>query len=558
MPIYAGPDATGNAVIDAPLQVDLRRRIAWLALLRMLVLSVALGVSIWVATNDQAGTSSAIWMLSGVVVLTLLCTVGYGIALRRAVSPTHIARTQMMLDIPITSMMVYLTGGVKSPYVLLYALSVVTAAALLYRRGAVVSTLMVLVAFLVVGTLSWQQLFQVPLAGGLRPFDLSTSEFARALSANLASLVGVGALGYIFGDQLERAALSLESERRTVGQLYSLHQDIVQSLTSGLVTLDNSGKLLTMNRSASEILHCDADSMRGKPLDAVLPGLTNKLASQPGGEVRRIDLTIGVDGVDKSIGVSVSALYDAKQDMIGRVVNFQDLTELRRMELHVHRAERLATVGQLAAGVAHEIRNPLAAISGSIELLQQAPQVSDDDRTLMTIVTREIDRLNGLITDLLDYANPRPRQVVDFDVATLVEETVQVAQQDRTHSDVSISFLARPSVLPTRGDPAKLRQVVWNLLRNASDAANAGRKTVSVDVSRTQSEIAIAIADSGPGIPEDQQARIFDPFFTTKKRGTGLGLATCHSIVMEHGGRIDVKSSNEGTVITVVLPDGVM
>ncbi|MBP9086324.1 MAG: PAS domain-containing sensor histidine kinase, partial [Kofleriaceae bacterium] len=366
-------------------------------------------------------------------------------------------------------------------------------------------------------------------------------------------LLGVGAFGYIFGDQLERAALSLETERRTVGQLYSLHQDIVQSLSSGLVTLDNNGNLLTINTAAAEILQCDIAAVQGQSVEAILPGLLAKIHAQPGGELRRGDLLVRVDSQPKTLGVSVSTLYDAARCEIGRVVNFQDLTELRRMELHIRRAERLATVGQLAAGVAHEIRNPLAAISGSIELLREAPQVSDDDRALMAIVTREIDRLNGLITDLLDYANPRPRQIVEFDLTALVAETVQVAQQDRSLHDVQIVLIS-DGERPTRGDPGKLRQVVWNLIRNAADAATQGGKTVTVAVRDHAGERIVAVTDTGPGIPHDQQAQIFDPFFTTKQRGTGLGLATCHSIVVEHGGRIDVESTvGKGTTFSVVL-----
>ncbi|MBP9085056.1 MAG: hypothetical protein KBG15_03020, partial [Kofleriaceae bacterium] len=238
-----GPsDSVAQALVVAPPvdrneQVDLRRRLAWLALLRTLVLSAALGVSIWVASNSPRIAPAAIWMLSGVVALTLMCNVGYGVALRRRIAPNRIARLQIALDIPITSVLVYLTGGAKSPYVLLYALSIVAAGALLFRRGAVIATIAAIAAFSVVGLLSWHNIIQLPLAGQTLPGELSTGDFFRALSGNFAALLGVGAFGYIFGDQLERAALSLETERRTVGQLYSLHQDIVQSLSSGLVTL---------------------------------------------------------------------------------------------------------------------------------------------------------------------------------------------------------------------------------------------------------------------------------------------------------------------------------
>jgi two-component system sensor histidine kinase PilS (NtrC family) len=237
------------------------------------------------------------------------------------------------------------------------------------------------------------------------------------------------------------------------------------------------------------------------------------------------------------------------------VINFQDLTELRRMEHEVRRAERMATVGQLAAGVAHEIRNPLASISGSVELLRQGPQLTGDDRALMEIVTREIDRLNGLISQLLEYASPRPRQVVDFDLAVLLEETVRVFQQDKNFAEVEVTLSGTGAPVPIAADPAKVRQVAWNLLRNGAEAAAQGGRHVHLSVAADADAAVIEIDDDGPGIPADLAPRIFDPFFTTKKRGTGLGLATCHAIVTEHGGSIEVASeAGKGTRFSVRLP----
>ncbi|HEX7842155.1 MAG TPA: ATP-binding protein, partial [Kofleriaceae bacterium] len=255
-----------------------------------------------------------------------------------------------------------------------------------------------------------------------------------------------------------------------------------------------------------------------------------------------------------TVGVTVSPLRDARNQVIGRVVNFQDLTELRRLEAQSRRSERLATVGQLAAGIAHEIRNPLASISGSIELLRQGPAASDDDRTLMAIVHREIQRLNVLIGDLLGFANPRPPQPVDFDLGVMIEETLQVARGEQAFATVDM-VMAVDRPLPIHADPAKLRQVLWNLLRNAADAAALGGRHVHVDARRSPDATTIVVSDDGPGIAADQLARIFDPFFTTKSKGTGLGLATCHAIIAEHGGHIDAESEpGKGTRMVVSIP----
>jgi len=296
-----------------------------------------------------------------------------------------------------------------------------------------------------------------------------------------------------------------------------------------------------VNESAAEIL--GRGDFAGEPIDRVMPGASAL-------QERRADLVIG----DKTVGVTVSPLRDERDQVVGRVINFQDLTELRRLEQHARRAERLATVGQLAAGVAHEIRNPLASISGSIELLRQGPQASDDDRTLMAIVNREIQRLNVLIGDLLDYANPRPLQLGELDLGSLVDETVRVARAEPAFADVElVAEIEQP--LAIHADPAKLRQLVWNLIRNARDAALAGGKHVRVEVRRGPTSATIAVRDDGPGIAKELVPTIFDPFVTTKEKGTGLGLATCHAVVAEHNGRIDVETGPDtGTTMTVTLP----
>jgi len=293
--------------------------------------------------------------------------------------------------------------------------------------------------------------------------------------------------------------------------------------------------------------------MINQPIDTLMPGLAAMLTESKG-ELERADLTIKAGSQELSIGVTVSPLRDVRDQMLGRVVNFQDLTELRRLEQQHLRSERLVTVGQLAAGIAHEIRNPLASISGSIELLKQTPQTSEEDRTLMTIVHREITRLNVLIGDLLDYANPRPPQAVDFDLGILIEETLQVARGDQAFAEVDVSAeVAKPLAL--HADPAKLRQVLWNLLRNAADAAATGGKHVTITARDDVSGVTVTVADDGAGIARKHIARIFDPFFTTKSKGTGLGLAMCHAIVSEHGGRIEVESDvGKGTKMVVRLP----
>jgi two-component system sensor histidine kinase PilS (NtrC family) len=269
------------------------------------------------------------------------------------------------------------------------------------------------------------------------------------------------------------------------------------------------------------------------------------------GVLRRGEISLGGG---RALGVSVAPLVDVKDRPVGRILNFLDLTELRRMEEQVLRARRLAIVGQLAAGVAHEIRNPLASISGSIELLRDAPQVDEENRQLMEIVLREVERLNGLVTELLEYARPRERVLGTIELDGLLQETVRVFSQDRSTSGVAVKLETRPARIT--GDPAQMRQVVWNLLRNAAEAMPQGGE-IALSMADEPEWVELVISDTGSGIPAEDLERIFDPFFTTKTHGNGLGLATVHRIVTEHGGTIAVESkAGAGTEFRVRLPAG--
>jgi two-component system, NtrC family, sensor histidine kinase PilS len=533
----------------APPASDTPRRVIRLLLLRTLVVSAVLGLSLWIVASADQVPMSAVWLQSGIIAATYATSIVFGVMLRRGFAPRQVARPMHAADLAVTSLLIYATGGAESPYIFLYALSIVGAGALSYRGGAVVVTLASISLLVAVSLLAWTEPIALPALSQIRPWEQSGVDLVRTLGINLAALIGVGALSFIFGDQLQRGVETLATTRKAAADLLTLHEDIVRSLSSGLITIAPDGIILTANVAAADILG-QPPALAGQPIDKLMPGLSALIATGHG-ELRRADLQLAAD---LTVGVTVSPLRDVKNQVIGRVVNFQDLTELRRLEAQSRRSERLAMIGQLAAGIAHEIRNPLASISGSIELLRQGPSPSDDDRTLMAIVHREIQRLNVLIGDLLGYANPRPPQPVDFDLGVMVEETLQVARREQAFASIEMAFsVDRP--LPLHADPAKLRQVLWNLLRNAADAAALGGRHVRVDARREPAATTLVVADDGPGIPADQLTQIFDPFFTTKSKGTGLGLATCHAIVTEHGGHLDaVSEPGKGTRMTVSLP----
>ena len=534
----------------APSGDDPGKRIVRHLLLRTGVITAVLGLSVWLLANGQNAARLAIWLQSSVIAATYLSSIVFGLQLRQGVDPRSVSRQMHVNDIVLTTALVFITGGALSPYVFLFALTIVSAGALSFRRGAIYATTASVSAAMAVALAAHSHALALPI-GQIRPWEQSWLDLARTLGINLAALTGVGALAAIFGDQLQKSAETLATTRRQAADLAVLNQDIVRSLSSGLITIKPDGTILSANHVAADILGWVPGTLPGIAIERAMPGVSVLIAENR----QRADLSLLTDKrLTVMLGVTVSPLRDVRDEVIGRVVNFQDLTELRRLELHARRVERLATVGQLAAGIAHEIRNPLASISGSIELLQAAPQATEDDRTLMQIVNREIQRLNVLIGDLLDYANPRPSEPVDFDLGGLVEETLRVARAEAAFAEITLaSEVDRP--LAIRADPAKLRQVVWNLVRNARDAAAAGGKHVNVTARLRHGKAVVEVRDDGPGIAKELVARIFDPFVTTKQKGTGLGLATSHAVVAEQGGRIDVETElGKGTVMIVTLP----
>jgi two-component system, NtrC family, sensor histidine kinase PilS len=540
-------------------KTELRRRIGYLMVYRVALITLVLGLTVALnlaSPEELAGPSAR--ALFAIIIATYVLSLGYAVVLPR-VEPTAFATAQIAGDLLITTILVHVTGGAQSGYSFFYPLSIVGAATVRHRRGAIAVAALSVVCFAGVALAGWLRLVPVPAGQHLLPWELSFYALLRHLLLNVGAFVAIAFLAANLGEQLAHAGERLAHQRERALDMAALKDDIVHCLSSGLMTVDLDGRVLTANAAAEEILGRPREGLLDRPLGDILPGLPPLLAGLPRrADLRGIELPVRRDGVELMLGITVTPLTDHRDQVIGRVANFQDLTELRRMETEVKEAERLAAVGRLAAGIAHEIRNPLASISGSIELLRGGLTLGAEDAHLMDIVLREVDRLNVLITDLLDYARPRERVPIAFDLGDLLEETVRVFAQERSGGRVQVSYR------PVEGarvvaDPDQIRQVVWNLLRNASEAIPERGGAIEVTLEQVReggrTYAAFAVSDEGTGIASEDLPRVFDPLFTTKAHGSGLGLATVQRIISAHGGHIGVSSKvGEGTRFTVRLP----
>jgi len=527
--------------------------------LRLTVATVILMVSILLQVREGAGFFSTpmrgLYLFAG---LAYLLTIVYAVFERRVRDQVWFAIVQIAGDLVLLSGIVLITGGAASPFIILYFLIIIGAGILFYRAGSMISAAASAVLFGIA--------VAAPLVPRVAAFidpDGTTLAMGRAAVGYrhllaVFSFFLVAFLASYLAESLRRVGEELSQASASLADLERRSEHILQSIASGLVTTDLDGRITYCNRAAERITQVQAQAVVGVAFKEVfrLPAGPDPwrdpqtLAAAP----LRLEGLIAGRGDDHLLGMTFSPLHDDRDGVAGVICAFQDLTRIRQMEQQVRRSDRLAAIGELAAGMAHEIRNPLASLSGSITMLREELQLEGVGRELMEIVTGEISRLDALITDFLGFASPREPLVCRTDLATLARETATLLRQ--AHQDswrVEVIEKADPPVV-AEVDPDLIRQVFWNLSRNAIEAMPGGG-VLEIIVAAVDDTASVAFADNGGGIPAAAMPKIFTPFFSTKEGGTGLGLAIVFKIVEAHLGRVDVASSpGRGTTVRVVFP----
>lgn len=546
------------------------RRLAWLAGARLVL---AIAILLAVGGLSSSGRAVAREATSGLyVTLAVACLVSGVTAawLRRLRDARRFGAIQLGLDLAMVTSLIHFTGGADSIFVSLYVPVVVYGALFFERRGALVGAGLAALAF--GGLLVLQKL------GAIQSFEpeLPWSVLATLFGVQGGALVVVAFLASFLSRELRIADQALDRSRRDLHRLQRLHARTVESLLSGLLTTDREGRVTSINPEAERISGGRAEEFLGRPVEELLPGVEGLLRAGGDGQRSRARMAYrNRRGTSLHLGAAVSVLREADGTPAGHVLIFQDVTAVVEMERQLRRSERLAAVGQLAAAIAHEIRNPLAAMSGSIQLLSAGlPVVAREGEAgrLMDIVLRETDRLNGLITDFLQYARPAPPRLERVVLAPVVSETLEMLAAGEG-KEIEVRTAVPPG-LAVKADAGQLRQLLWNLLLNAAQAmegrgelrlvAAAASEPTAQETEgaiRTSAEgegipgVEISVSDTGVGIAPEALDHIFDPFFTTKRAGSGLGLATVHRIVEANGGRVSVESAlHAGTTFRVWLP----
>ena len=545
---------------DKPL-VEGLRIVTYLMLVRTAlatVLMLSVVVLAWTLGSPETLSSPFGRFVFGLLATTYLASLAYALSLKRIQDPVRFADIQIGVDLVLVTLLVHATGGAQSGYSFLYLIDVVAVSALPKGFGAASVSVASALLFVCISLLGYLKILPPITGQTLFPWDLTREDLVFRIVIFLAGLVSVGSLGVSLARQRRKAGERLAIHEQLVGDLASLHRNTIRCLSSGLVTTTLDGTITTMNDAACDILGITKDPPLGQKLASHIPSLEVVLAKVGAlGRVLRDEVdAVRADGVQRRLGLSATPLSDYTGKVTGRVIHFQDLTDLRHMEQAVARAERLAGIGRLAANIAHEIRNPLASISGSVEVLKRLPGADAETCNLVDIAVREVDRVNALISNLLDYARPRTEDRQRLDLAEMVAEIAKIFELERRTKEVRLQLHAPTSVW-VEAASGQMQQVLWNLLRNAAEAMPEGGTIYLSTAQRnaTPPEAILMVRDTGIGIAREDLEHIFEPFFSRKAGGTGLGLATTARIVEDHKGTIDVLSHpGKGTTFTIRLP----
>ncbi len=449
---------------------------------------------------------------------------------------------QLIADVVFVEVLILLTGGIESWFSFLFIILTIVSAVVIGRRGGYIIGTM---AGLIYGAMIDLQYY------GLLPVRYDTNYQFREFFYNISlNFLGIYLTAFLMAHllkRLERTSESLLKKDTDLRELVKFQSEVIENIPSGLFTTDNSGRITLFNSAAEKITGKAAQEVYARPITEVFPFLSLPLSTG------RLQGTISRGGKPVFIGMNISEYTNAQGEKVGYIGTFQDVTKIIQMEEMVKRKEKLAAIGELSASIAHELRNPLASIKSSFEMLRENHLPEETRRRLMDIAISEMDRLNRIVRDFLLYSNPRPPEKSEFSLTKMVEDVIDAFSN--THEGVNFSTDIKGEI-NIIADEGKIRQVLWNVLSNAVDATKGkGEGEVRVIVDRDMQKAIIKVMDNGCGIQEADLEKVFYPFFSRKEHGTGLGLAIAYRIIEEHGGTITVRSKvNEGSEFTILLP----
>lgn len=544
------------------------RSIYLLMIFRLILATLILGTVIVLYSGEAVKFSLP--PIYGLLALTYIVSVFYWLALKWQIAPSILVYIQLSVDVVLVTGILYFSGGSESILTLLYLLVIISSSIFLNLGGVLYVCTLAAAAY---GLLSWLQYRGiVGTISFFEPDRLSQTAGQSSIDIylNVCFFYLVAFLSGFVAEKLRRKGEELETTSRRLLRVQLDTDDILENIPSGLITLDGAGIIEYFNGAAETILNFDGNQVKDKSYDQVFGEENSELrdvlraALEDAVVYERKELTaITPQGRSLPLGISTTLLGVGEGERSGVIAVFQDLTEAKKLEEKIRRKDRLAVVGQLSAAIAHEIRNPLATISGSSELLRSSDALAGEEKKLMGLITRESDRLNRIITDFLLYARIRPAEKTVVDLAKVVNETmVLVLNHADFHDAIEIDNAMHGKTVYALADQDQVKQIFLNIAINALQAMPHGG-CLTIGLLGGKSEIRsrenngmvqVFFQDTGVGISAQELKNIFEPFYSSKKVGTGLGLSIAQRIVENNEGKLEVESQvNKGTTFVVSL-----
>jgi len=546
-------------------QKETLSRLQLLMFLRVGFVSLLLGVAIVIQVRETKTYFGEILNAHYILIaLIYFLTFIYIVALKYIKNLFKFAYLQLLIDTIFITAIIYTTGGIESIFSFLYLLNIISGGIILYRYGGMIIASFSSILYGAFLDLSYYGLINPIGYRFLYAQEYQSSEIFYMILVNAAAFYLVAFLSGFLSEQIQKSRAELKVKQKDIADLEMLKENIIQNISSGLVAVDEHNKIIVFNRGAERIFNLDSRDAIQKDISDIIPHIMPYLKvhsphkfsqlSYKGKEDQQIDLLLNISPLKE---------YDGSNK--GKILVFQDTTRIREMEQEVKRMEDMAVLGELAAGIAHEIRNPLASISGSIQVLNDSlsKEEAHINRRLIEIVLREVSRLDHLVNDFLQFARPQRIEIEEFELNQLIMDTLYLFQNSQSwseHLDIETKIM---SPLTIKSDPHQLKQVFWNIFLNASEAMPKGgiisisaqKETDFESSSESEESVRIKIEDNGPGLDPKIAKDIFKPFATTKKDGSGLGLAIVKRLVEGLGGKVSGENlAREGTTITIRLP----
>jgi len=548
--------ASGNLRSRATQELGLLLK--YLMVFRVATVTVLLGVTVLIQIKgSQVFFFAPLVTIYLIIVAVYLLTIFLAAIFNQVQNLTTFAVYQVGTDLLLYTLIVFFTGGHSSPFPFLYLFSILWAA-LALRGGGYWTASFSAILYGSIVDLQYYRILMPPYGRELmdilmvNPWDIMGRIFL-----NIIAFYAVAFLGHQIGYRYRTARKELSEKTVDLEKLRSLSDVVFESMTSGIVVLDERGKIRSMNSASVRMLGLEGPSMAGSNTSEVFQGIPieDLLEKAPDRGLNRWEGFFTDDGgQERILGLSISPL---KEPELGYVVIFTDLTELREMEDKLRVTEKLSAIGRMAASIAHEVRNPLASMSGSIQMLRQDLDLGSEDLKLMDIVLKETERLNVLVGDFLAYARPPTPRFVDVDLREIIQDVVMLLHNTTIGSEINISTELPEERAILSVDRSQVHQIIMNLVKNSTEAIDR-KGNITISLSRLDNspggDSILAVSDDGPGIPEEVLPRIFEPFITSKVSGTGLGLAIVYQLVQIHKGTVDIQTEEGlGTKISIHL-----